>query len=90
MNATSSCTATVTPSPGVACVVAPSVRLVRSSTLILPVLRSRRITNRSLWVTCMVWPCASVIFVRVSTLPVTPLTRATSPLSLLHSQELTS
>src|SRR5690349_20375667 len=38
----------------------------------------------------MVWPCVSVIFVRVSTRPVTPLTRATSPFGLLKSHELAS
>jgi hypothetical protein len=89
-NAASSCSATLTPMPDVVGVVAKTCNDVRSIELIKPVLTSRRITNRSLWLTCIWWPRALGMSTRVSTLAVTPLIRAISPFVRLHTQDAAS
>ena len=78
-NAASRSRASVTPRPAVVCVVAAICSVARSSELTLPVVRSRRTRYRSLWLTSITWPCASTTLKRVSTRPVSPLTRAISP-----------
>ena len=55
-NAASSCNATLTPMPDVVGVVANTCSDVRSIELTTPVLTSRRIANRSLWLTSTWWP----------------------------------
>jgi hypothetical protein len=55
-NAASSRNATLTPMPDVVGVVANTRSDVRSIELTTPVLTSRRIANRSLWLTSTWWP----------------------------------
>ena len=59
-NAASPWSAIVTPMPAVVWVVAATWSVARSRTLTLPVVRSRRITYRSVWLTWTVCPWASV------------------------------
>jgi hypothetical protein len=89
-NAASSSSATRTPMPGLEVWFQYSCKVVRSSVPIAPVLTSRRITNRSVWLTSSRCPRALATLTRVSTLAVTPLMRATSPLPRLHTQEAAS
>jgi hypothetical protein len=71
-------------------VVAVTWSVARSRELTWPVLRSRRIRKRSVCDTCIWWPWPLGICSLVSTRPVTPLTRAISLRTELHSQELAS
>jgi hypothetical protein len=71
-------------------VVAATCNDARSIELTCPVVKSRRITNRSVWLTCIRWPCVRGTSTRVSTRAVTPFTRAISPFIRLHTQDAAS